>query len=107
MKKILVLIGLVSLAGCTEVKDNVAICKRLADGYLNAQSGAYHYLVSEPRKKGETTRLFYRVEQSYKMTQTETKDFECIEQSEGVWLNLLENGVAKTVAMLPTQKEPA
>lgn len=104
MKNVMVLVGLLSLIGCTPVKNNAVTCKQLADGYLNTQFGHYHYLVNEPQKKGNTIRLFYRVEQSYKLTQTQPKVFECVETSEALQLNLLENDAAKTVVILPIQK---
>ena len=105
MKNFLIFVGVVCLAGCMQVKNNhEVICKRLADGYLNTQLGNDHYLVQEPQSQGDTIHLLYRVQQSYKIIQTELKAFECVQKPETMLLSVLDNGVKKVVVILTLKK---
>lgn len=101
MKNLIVALICLSLFGCTQFKqENFATCQRLAEGYLNTQAvEAYHLVTTQQGKQG--IRLYYRLQQSYKIIQTEPKIFECIEKPQGTWLQLLQNGEASTLLVLP------
>ncbi|MHA3116859.1 hypothetical protein E0H86_13455 [Acinetobacter sp. ANC 4635] len=101
MKNLIAILICLNLFGCTQFKqENFSTCQRLAESYLNTQAVEAYHLVTAQQEK-QSVRLYYRLQQSYKIAQTEPKIFECIEKPQGTWLQLLQNGEASTVLVLP------
>ena len=101
MKRLILVLVCLSIVGCTQSKlRNVAVCQKMAEGYLDSQAVGTYYLVTTQQKE-QGVRLFYRLQQSYKITQTEPRIFQCIERPQGTFLNAIQNGVARTLMILP------
>ncbi len=101
MKRLILVLVCLSIVGCTQSKlRNVAVCQKMAEGYLDSQAVGTYYLVTTQQKE-QGVRLFYRLQQSYKITQTEPRVFQCIEQPQGTFLNMIQDGVARTLMILP------
>ncbi|WP_111895674.1 hypothetical protein [Acinetobacter sp. MB5] len=101
MKRLILVLICLSVVGCTQSKlRNVAVCQKMAEGYLDSQAVGTYYLVTTQQEE-QGVRLFYRLQQSYKITQTEPRIFQCIEQPQGTFLNAIQGGIARTLMMLP------
>lgn len=101
MKRLILVLVCLCIVGCTQSKlRNVAVCQKMAEGYLDSQAVGTYYLVTTQQKE-QGVRLFYRLQQSYKITQTEPRVFQCIEQPQGTFLNMIQDGVARTLMILP------
>lgn len=101
VKRLILVLVCLSIVGCTQSKlHNVAVCQKMAEGYLDSQAVGTYYLVTTQQKE-QGVDLFYRLQQSYKITQTEPRIFQCIERPQGTFLNAIQDGVARTLMILP------
>lgn len=104
MKKIVLLLLCLNVIGCTQSKQqHAAVCQQLAEKFLESQAVGTYYLIKTQQDQ-QGLRLFYRLQQSYKITQTEPRIFQCIEKPQLTLLNEVQGGLITTRLVLPKQK---